>query len=106
MRNMSGSPEPVSPALHTQALILAALAPPVWGVAGLAVSLIFIVPAILVLALSAPMSLVLAPLVLACRSWSNWRWGWLCLPDCFMEPWSWLCPYWLRWPWMCWSWLR
>jgi hypothetical protein len=101
MRSLSGSPDPALPALHPLALILAALAPPVWGVAGLTLGL-----TLLVLALSAPLSLALAPLALACGSWPDWRWGWLCRPDWFLEPWSWLCRCWLRWPWLCWSWLR
>jgi hypothetical protein len=101
MRSLSGSPDPAFPARPALALILAGLAPLVWGVAGLAFGL-----TLLVLALSAALSLVLAPLVLACRSWPGWRWGWLCRPDWFLEPSSWIFRCWLRWPWLCWSWLR
>ena len=50
--------------------------------------------------------LVLAPFVLACRSWHDWRWSWLCRPAWLLEPWTWLFRCWLRWPWLCWSWLR
>ncbi len=107
MRSLSGFPDPALPILHSLALILAGLAAPVWGVAGLlAFGLTLLVPGVLILALSAPLSLVLAPLVLACRSWPDWRWGWLCRPDWCLEPCSWLCRCWLRWPWLCWSWLR
>jgi hypothetical protein len=106
MRSLSGSSDPSLPALHPLALMLATIAPPVWGVAGLTLALTLLVPRVLVLALSAPLSLVLAPLVLSCRSRPGWRWGWLCRPEWFREPWSWLCQCWLRWPWLCWMWLR
>ena len=106
MRSLSGSFDPALTVLHPLALILAALAPLVWGVAGLTLGLTLLVPRILVLALSGPLGLVLAPLVLACRSWPGWRWSWLYRPDWFMEPWTWLCRCWFRWPWLCWSWLR
>jgi hypothetical protein len=102
MRSLSGSPDPV---LHTLVPILAGVAAPVWGVAGLTLGLTLLVRGVLVLALSAPLSLVLTPLVLACRSWPDWRWSWLCRLDWFLEPWSWLCRCWLRWPWLCWRWL-
>ena len=105
MRRLSGSPDPALPILHTLVLILAGVAAPVWGVAGLTLGLTLLVRGILVLVLSAPQSLVLAPLVLACRSWPDWRWGWLCRLDWFLEPWSWLCRCWLCWPWLCWRWL-
>lgn len=90
MRSLSGSPEPALPALHPLALILAAVAPAIWGVAGLALALTL---------------LVLAPLVLVCRSWPDWRWGWLCRPAWLLEPWPWLCRCWLLWPWLCRRWL-
>jgi hypothetical protein len=106
MRSLRGSPDPALPALHPLALVLACVAAPVWGVAGLTLGLTLLVRGVLVLALSAVLSLVLAPLVLACRSWHDWPWGWLCRPDWLLEPWSWLCRCWLRWPWLCWSWLR
>ena len=106
MRRLRGSADTALPALQPQALILAGLAAPVWGVAGLTVGLTLLVPGALVLALAIPLGLVLAPLVLACRSWAGWGWGWLCRPDWFLEPCSWLCRCWLRWPWLCWSWLR
>jgi hypothetical protein len=106
MSSLSGSPGPALSARPPLALILAALAPPVWGVAGLALGLTLLVPSVLALALSAALSLVLAPLVLACRSWPGWRWGWLCRPYWFLEPWSWLCRSWFLWPWLCWRWLR
>ena len=106
MSSLSGSRDPALPALRPLVLILAALAPPVWGVAGLSLGLTLLVPRVVVLALLAPLSLVLAPLVLACRSWPGWRWGWLCRPGWFLVPWSWLCRCWLRWPWLCRSWLR
>jgi hypothetical protein len=93
-------------ALHPLALILAALAAPVRGFAGLTLGLTLLVPGVLVLALSAPLSLVLAPLVVACRFWPGWRWSWLSGPAWFLDPWSWLCRYWLRCPWLCWSRLR
>ena len=106
MRSLSGSLDPILTVLHPLALILAALAPPVWGIAGLTIGLTLLIRGLLVLVLSGPLGLVLVPLVLACRSWSGWGWSWLCRPDWFMEPWSWLCGYWFRWPWLCWSWLR
>src|SRR5690349_2912768 len=96
MRSVSGSRDPGSPALPPLALILAALAPPVWGVAGLGLGLTLLVRGGLVLVLSAPLGVVLAPLVLACRSWPGWRWDWLCRPDWFLGPWSWLYRCWLR----------
>jgi hypothetical protein len=105
MRRLSDSADPALPALHPLALILAAVAAPVWGLAGLTLGLTLLVPGVLVLALSAPLSLVLVPLVVACRSWPDWRWGWLCWPASLLEP-SWLCRCWLRWPWLCWSWLH
>jgi hypothetical protein len=43
MRSLSGSPHPVFPALDPLALILAAVAPVVWGVAGLALGLTLLV---------------------------------------------------------------
>ena len=106
MRGLSGSPDAALPALHPLALILAGVAAPVWGIAGLTLGLTLLVPVVLVLALSGPLSLVLAPLVLACRSWPECRWGWLCRPAWLLEPWSWLGRCWLSWPWLCWSWLR
>ena len=57
MRSLSGSPDP---ALHPLALILAAVAPAAWGLAGLALGLTLLVRGVLVLALSAALSLVLA----------------------------------------------
>lgn len=105
MRSRRGFPDPVLPARHALALILASVAAPVWGVAGLAIGLIVLVLGVVVLALSVPLSLVLLPLVLACRSWPDWRWGWLCRTDGLLESWSWLCRCWLRWPWLCWRWL-
>ena len=106
MRSLRGSHDPAFRALQPLALLLAAVAPAVWGVAGMALGLTLLVPRVLVLALSAPLSLVLVPLFLACRSWHGWRWGWLCQPAWLLEPWSWLSRCWLCWPWMCWSWLR
>jgi hypothetical protein len=106
VRSLSGSLDSAFPALYPLALILAAVAPAVWGVAGLALGLTLLVRGLLVLALAAPLSLVLAPLVLACRSWPDWRWSRLSRPAWLLEPWSWLCRYWLRWPWLCWRWLR
>lgn len=105
MRSLSGSRDPALPAPRPLALILAAVAAPVWGVAGLALGLTLLVSGVLVLALSAPLTLVLAPLVLACRSWTDWRWDWLCRPAWLLAPRSWLCWCWLRWPWLCWRWL-
>jgi hypothetical protein len=104
-RSLSGSPETALPAPRPLALILAGVAAPVWGVAGLALCLTLLVPGILVLALSASLILVLAPLVLACRSWTNWRSGWLWRPAWLFDPGSWLCWCWLGWPWLCWRWL-
>jgi hypothetical protein len=106
MRNLSGSPEPTFTALRPLALVLAALAPPVWGVAVLALALTLLVPRVLALALLVTLSLVLVPLVLTCRSWPGWRWGWLWRPDWLQEPWPWLSRCWLHWPWLCWRWLR
>lgn len=106
MRSLSGSPDPALPAPRLLALILAGVAAPVWGVAGLTFGSTLLVLGILVLALSAPLSLALAPLVLACRSWTDWRWGWLCRPAWLLDPESWLCRCWLRWPSLCWRWLR
>lgn len=106
MRGLIGAPYSTLPAPHLLALMLATVAPPVWGVAGLTLGLTLLVPSVLVLALSAPLSLVLAPLVLTCRSWPGWRWGWLCRPKWLPEPWAWLCRSWLRWPWLCWTWLH
>jgi hypothetical protein len=108
MRRLSGSPDPALPAPQPLALVLAGVAAPVWGVVGLALGLSLLVRGVFVLVLSVLLSLVLVPLVLACRSWPDWRWGWgrLCRPDSFLEPSSWLCRCWLPWPWLCWSWLR
>ncbi len=105
MRSPSGSPDPALPASRPLALILAGVAAPVWGVAGLALGLTLLVPGVLVLALSAPLSLVLTPLILACRSWTDWRWAWLCRPAWLLDLGVWLCWCWLRWPWLCWRWL-
>src|SRR5580704_8083697 len=55
MRSLSGSPDP---ALHPLALILAGVAAPVWGVAGLTLGLNLLVRGILLLALWASLSLV------------------------------------------------
>ena len=106
MRSSSGSPDPALPALHPLALILAAVACAGLGVAGLTLGLNLLVRGILLLALWASLSLVLAPLVLACSSCPDWRWSWVCRPACLLEPRSWLCRCWLRWPWLCWTWLR
>src|SRR5947209_28422 len=65
MRILSGSPDAALPVLHPLALILAALAPVVWAVAGLTFGLTLLVPAVLLVALAAPLGLVLAPLALA-----------------------------------------
>src|SRR6202171_2705710 len=94
MRGPSDSPDPALQGLRPLALILAGVAPAVWAIAGLTLGLILLVRGVLVLALSVFLSLILAPLVLACRSWPNWRWQWLCRPDWFLEPWSWLCRCW------------
>jgi hypothetical protein len=59
MRSLSGSSDPALSAPRPLALILAGVAAPVWGVAGLALGLALLLPAILVLALSAP-----------------WAWSW------------------------------
>lgn len=88
------------------ALLLLAVTPPIWGVAGLAAGLSFFVRGALMICIAAPLGLILAPFLLACRSWSNWDWSWLCRQGWFLEPSSWLCGCWLRWPWLCWSWLR
>ncbi len=104
MRSLSSSPDPALPALHPLALILAGVAMPVWGIAGLTLGLTFLVQGVLVLALSVSLTLVLAPVVLTCRSWPDW--SWLCRPAWLQEPWTWLWRCWLRWPWLCWSWLR
>ena len=106
MRRLSNSPDPAWPALYPMALILAGAAAVVWGVAGLTHGLTILVRGVLVLALWVLLSLALAPLVLACRSWPDWHWGWLCRPDWFLELRSWFLRCWLRWPWLCWSWLR
>jgi len=95
MHSLSGCPDPVLPAPRPLALILAGLTAPVWGIAGLALGLTFLVSGILVPALSAPLTLVLAPLILACRSWTPW----------LLDPESWLCWCWLRWPLLCWRWM-
>ncbi len=105
MRNLSGSLDSVLPAPQPLALILASVAAPVWGVAGLALGVSLLIRGVFVLVFSGPLGLVLVPLVLACRSWPDWRWGWLCRPAWLLEPWSWLCRCWLRWPWLCWRWL-
>ncbi len=105
MRSLCGSPDGAWPVNQPLALTLAGVAAPVWGVAGLALGLTLLVQAVLVLALSAPQSLVLAPLVLFCRSWTDWRWGWLCRPAWLLDRGSWLSWCWLRWPWLCWRWL-
>ena len=55
MRSLSGSPDPALPALHPLALILAGVAAPVWGVAGLTLGLTLLVRGFLVLALLAPL---------------------------------------------------
>jgi hypothetical protein len=102
--SLSGSPNLALSAIHPLALILAGVAAPVWGLAGLALSLTLLVWVVLVL--SSVVGMVLAPHVLAYRSWPDCCLGWLCRPDSFVEPWSWLCRCWLRWPWLSWSWLR
>ena len=79
MRSLIGSPDPALPALHPLALILAGVAAPVWGIAGLALGLTLLVQGVLVLALS-------APVVLACRSWPDWRWSWRCRPAWLLAP--------------------
>jgi hypothetical protein len=104
MRSLSGFPNPALPAMRPLALILAGVAAPVWGVAGLTLGLTLL--GVLVLALAVLLSLVLAPIGFACRTWPDWRSGWLCRPEWFLDPWSWLCRCWLRWPWLCWGWLR
>jgi hypothetical protein len=106
MRSLSGSPDRALPNLHPPALILAGVAAPVWGVAGVTIGLTLLVQGVLVLALSALLNLVLAPLVLACRFCPDWRWGLvLCRPGWFLAPSSWLWRCWLRWPGLCWRWL-
>ena len=65
MRSLSGSFDPALTVLHPLALILAALAPLVWGVAGLTLGLTLLVPRILVLALRVLVPLALAVLELA-----------------------------------------
>ncbi len=105
MHSQSGSPDVVLPAPGPLALILAGVAAPVWGVADLALGLTLLVSGVLVLALSALLTLVLAPLVLACRSWTDWRWGWLCRPAWLLDPGPWLFWCCLCWPWQCWRWL-
>jgi hypothetical protein len=102
--SISDSPDPALPALRTLALILAGVAALVWGVANLTLGLTLLVPGAWSW-LYRPLRLVLVALVLACRSWPDWRWGWLCGPDWFREPWSWLYRSWLRWPWLFWRWL-
>jgi hypothetical protein len=99
-------PTPVLPVRCSLALILTALAPWTVTVGCLALSLAFLVPLALVLALSALVAPVLAPLVLACRSWPGWSWSWLSCHCWFPGLWSWLGRSWLRWPWLCWTWLR
>jgi len=87
-------------------LILVSLAPIVFTLGCLAVTLTFIVPLVLVLALLIPLAFFLAPIIEVCRSWSGWSWSWL--GSTFWCPWlwSWLWLSWLRWPWLCWKWLR
>ena len=101
-----GFPDPVLSALPPLCLTLAALASPIWADAGLTLGLTLLVPGNPGPGFIGPPELVQAPLVLACRSWPGWRWGWLSGPAWFLDPWSWLCRCWLRWPWLCWSWLR
>ena|SRR5205085_12593492 len=105
MRGPSGSPDPMLPAPRPLTLILAGVAAPVWAVTGLALGLALLLPGVIVLAFSAALSLVLAPLVLACRTWTGWRWGWLCRPAWLLDTESWLCWCWVRWPHLCWRWL-
>jgi hypothetical protein len=101
MRSQSRCSDTDFPVPRSLAVILASMAVPVWSLAGLTL----FVRGVLVLLLSAILSLVLAPLVLAYRSWPDWRWTWLCRPDWFREPWFWSCWCWLSWPRLCWSWL-
>jgi hypothetical protein len=93
------------PVLPPLALVLSGLAPVV-AVAGLALASVLVVPRALVLALSALLSLTLAPFILASGFWPGWRWLWLGRPSWFREPWPWLCRSWPAWPWLCWTWLR
>src|SRR5437867_1611147 len=90
--------DPSWPVLSPLALVLAGQAPVVWGVAGLAFATV-VVPQALMLALLPALAAVLAPLVLACPSWSGSGWLWLCQPSWSLRPWSWLGSLWLTWPW-------
>src|ERR1700736_931023 len=73
MRRLNVSADPALKAQHPLARILAGVAAPVWGVAGLTLGLTVLIPGFLVLALSAPLRLIQAPLVLASRSWRDCR---------------------------------
>lgn len=106
MRSLRGSPERALPPPQPLGLILAGAAAPIWGLAGLTVGLSLLVRGVFFLGVSVPGSMVLVPLALASRSWSAWHDEWLYQPVWLLEPWSWLCRYWLHWPWLCWSWLR
>ena len=88
--------------LSSWALIL--LAPVVFAVAVLAVTVTFVIPVVLVLAILIPFVLFLAPILHICRSWSGWSWVGSALWCPWL--WSWLWQSWWQWPWLCWKWLR
>src|ERR1035438_5353773 len=77
--------------LSAWVLILFSMAPIVFALVCLAVTLTFVVPAVLVLAILIPLVLFLAPILQICRSWSGWSWSWV--GSAFWCPWlwSWLC---------------
>jgi len=96
MRGLNSTRDLVIIRFHPLAMIFVGMAAPVWGVTFLALCLTLLISGVLSLAMSAPLCIVLAPLLLACRSWFNWRWDWLGRPNLFSESWSWLCRYWFR----------
>src|ERR1700690_455313 len=86
------------PVLFSLVLILVGLAPIVLTLACLAVTLTFVVPMVLVLAISIPLTFFMAPILQVCRSWSGWSWTWI--GSAFWCPWlwSWLWQSWGQWP--------
>jgi hypothetical protein len=94
-----------APAVGVVSLPLGIVAPVVVLVAGLGAGLTLLVPLTAALLVTAPLVLVLAPVLWACRLWPGWRWylgswtGWC--PGL----WSWLYRSWLHWPRLCAAWL-
>src|SRR5262245_45181293 len=99
MRTSARLTDPGWPALSPVALSAACLAPVLWGMAGLALTLAFLVPVALAGA-------VLAPAAWAYRFGGSPPWSWLCGHYGCPWLWSWVLRSWIRWPRLCRHWLR